>query len=191
MLKKNTIYIIVIIIVILILVGGYFLLMKNKNIDNKKVPPASDKENEKLVESGAVFSLIPPEGSYKVGDKITTSVFLESGDKISGVDAIISYDKEKLEVIGGMVSKESSIFSTWPENKVKGGEIKFSALTAPGKFFSGRGKVATIYFKAIKKGKASVRFIFNKEKPSVFDCNVASNGKDILKEVKDAVYEIK
>ncbi len=190
MINKNLIYIIIILIIVS-LIGSYFLFWKAENKEVKTGLNPKEKVEKNKAENGATLFIEPQKGEYKAGDELRVEVGIDTkGSKVSGADVVISYDSNLLSPIGKRASKEDSVFPIWPENNIKDGKVKFSALTAPGKFFSGKGKIATLYFKALKKGKAKISFIFNKE-PSVFDCNVASKGEDILKGVINGIYTIK
>lgn len=143
----------------------------------------------------ASLLLSPAEGSFKMGETFEVEIKLEAADDIStdGVDVILTFDKEKLEVQGGKLTK-GSLYLQEIINSVdnKEGKIKFSALNPVGigARIKGGGTIATITFKAIKEGTAKVSFDFTPG--SAKDSNVAAHaaGADILTRVVDGEYTI-
>lgn len=187
---QKIIYLILAIVFLLIIIGLLYLFFK------PQVPPKSFQSTQKekiekiLEEERVILKLNPQKGSYLKGEPFSVEIILESEDRgISGVDVLLSYNLEILELINQEADREGSIFSVWPMNQLENGILKFSALTQPGRLFSGQGKVATLHFRGKKEGSAQVSFLF--KKGSTTDTNVAGNGQDILEEVINGIYQIK
>ncbi len=139
----------------------------------------------KDLDKKAVLSLITQEKEVAVGETVNVSIYLDTqGKLVDGVDVILKYDTIILKAKDKEV-KKGEVFSNVMTNEIdqKTGLIKFSALSQPGQTFSGTGTLVTLNFKALRSGQTAIAFVF--EKGSTEETNVASQGKDILKEVKN------
>ena len=140
------------------------------------------------VTSNVSLSLESQNTELQVGDEVTANIMIDTDNKeISGVDIVITYDAQALELVGEIDSTDS-VFSIWPMKLASQGSITFSALVMPGQSFTGLGKIASLKFKALKPGETEVYFVF--EPDSTQDTNAAFNGQDLLDKVINAVYNI-
>lgn len=140
-----------------------------------------------LALANASLSFSPALESVMVGDSFEVDIVLDTGGvETDGVDLIISYDELKLEaknaVLGGLYDNKIN------EDVSQSGKIVLQAVSDVGSSFLGRGGVATINFKAIAGGLAQVSFEMMGE--STTDCNVNSDGEDILASVSNGTYTI-
>jgi len=125
----------------------------------------------------------------ETGQEFQAHIMINTNDKeISGVDILMEYDEQAIQVIHAIDATES-VFPIWPMRTAENGKISMSALVVPGQTFSGQGKIATLWLKALKPGKTSISFVF--EKDSTEDTNAAFNGKDLLDKVINAKFNIK
>ena len=142
----------------------------------------------KEIPSNVNLSLEPDNADVQVNEEITADIMIDTDNKeISGVDIVIQYDVQVLELVGEIDSTDS-VFSIWPMKLASQGSITFSALVMPGQSFSGLGKIASLKFKALKPGETDVYFVF--EPGSTQDTNAAFEGQDLLDRVVNAVYNI-
>jgi len=167
----------------------------------ERFEPIKKKVTSSLTKKPVVASLTLTKGatSYKVGDSFEVGVTLDTqGNKTVGTDLVISYDKDKLEVVDAEAAKEGiqikggSLYDTVATNKAikKEGKIYFAAIASPGKpEFSGKGVLATIKFKAVKAGEALVQA--DHKIGSTIDSNVVTAAqKDILTRVENSLVSI-
>lgn len=100
--------------------------------------------------------LTPASGSYILGQGFSVKiVVVTGGEYINAVSTNLSYPTDLLEVRG--VSTNGSFITIWAENNVGDGNIRVSGgLPTPG--FNGEGLIATVNFKVLKPGQASIRF---------------------------------
>jgi hypothetical protein len=136
---------------------------------------------------GASLSFSPASESVMVGESFEVDVVLDTGGlETDGVDFLISYDETKLEA-------KNAVLGDLYDNKInedvsQPGKIVLQAVSDVGSSFVGTGEVATINFKAIAGGLAQVSFEMMGE--STTDCNVNSEGEDILASVSNGAYTI-
>lgn len=160
-----------------------------------------------LTNRKVALSLTSDKNEYHIGDIAKISVLIDTlGRKTPGVDIILAYNPEFLEISGKIKSKikgkekvkpedyldiSSSRFDTFPYMSIDLDKslISFSALMLPLQDFQGSGEIASLNFKTLKSGATQVKFIF--ERKSTTDSNVAFAGKDILTSVKDLEINIK
>jgi hypothetical protein len=98
----------------------------------------------------------PASGSYKVGDKVTASVMVDTGgDPINAGEGTVTYSTDILEYQS--VSTSGSIFTFWTNGPSAGsGNVAFGGgLSHPGYTGSG-GKLLTVTFKAKAAGAGLV-----------------------------------
>ena len=137
--------------------------------------------------AGASLSFSPATESLMVGDSFEVNVVLDTGGvETDGVDIIITYDDLKLEA-------KNAAFGDLYDNKINedvsaSGKIVLQAVSDVGSGFVGTGTVATLNFKAVAGGMAQVSFDMIGE--STTDCNVNSDGEDILASVSNGSYTI-
>jgi hypothetical protein len=143
---------------------------------------------------GAQLSLVADQRLYKVNDTFEVDVVLSTSDQeIMGTDVQLSYNPKvlRLEMAGssadpGMryLDTKHSVFSSFlgVESDSNSGLFKFSALMNPGERLARGGEVVTLKFKAVGKGNADLKFVY--EPKNTTDTNVAaSSGKDVLNDV--------
>jgi len=137
--------------------------------------------------AGASLSFSPATQSVMVGDSFEVDVVLDTGGvETDGVDILISYDEMKLE------AKNAALGDLF-DNKInedvsQPGKIVLQAVSDVGSGFVGTGTVATLNFKAVAGGMAQVSFDMIGE--STIDCNINSDGEDILASVSNGSYTI-
>lgn len=191
--NKKLLYVILGLIILVELIAAYFYLVLPTQKEKQLPLPAPAK-----VATTSLF-LAPASGNYQLGESFDVSVNLDT-DKVKtvGVDLVITYDKNKLEVVDSDIKKvgtqiqEGSLYDTYPANLVdeKNGKINFGSNASPGKPpFSGSGSFAVIKFKSKGVGTAKVTIDFT---PGVTtDSNVTtSDSKDILAKVENATFTI-
>jgi hypothetical protein len=187
--EKITITVALLLVLLALLAIFTFLIKKPASPQKTANLPQEHKQIVKL-------SLAALQKEYKVGDEIKVSVFIDSGGRIvDGLDVILRYNPAYLEVEGGekFLDSSDSVFSVFPSSKIdpQKGKIVFSALATPPKGkFEGKGRVASISFKAKKKGETEISFVFAPS--STIDTNVSSfsESKDILEKVENLKLKI-
>jgi hypothetical protein len=142
--------------------------------------------------SQATLSLNPSVKSLKVGDIFQVDIELDTkGNDTDGVD--IHYLHYNPSLLKALSVQEGNLY---PITDVKAidnanGTIDFSQTTAGGTTFNGTGTVATVSFKALSKGTATLNFDFTPGDTT--DSNVSKAGgahEDILSAVSGATYTI-
>ena len=170
---------------IVILFGVVELLWANSYLGPVQLPFRPSKAAE-----GAVLSLDPSQKVVSAGEEFEVSLSLDTnGVKTSGVDVIISYNPDVLEVVE---VRPGILFQKYPVNEAAEGKIGFSAAAVPPRAFSGQGTLAYLKFKALRPGTAFLQFAF--EKGATSDSNVVkagSFGQDVLDKVINAFYLVK
>jgi len=136
--------------------------------------------------SAYLFILAPVEAAYLKFDKATTSVtagstftlnaVVDAGiDQITSTDMWILYDPTLIEA----QSASSGAFFPAVTNNLSSGKTYIAGLiTTPGTYMTGVGTVATITFRALKNGTATV----------AYDCRTdASNSSKVIKNAVDPI----
>lgn len=146
--------------------------------------------------TSATLALSPASGSYATGDIFSVNIVLNTqGSQIQGVDIVyLNYNPVLLEVqdddagVAGAQIAQGALMATTALNSVDAGSgrIGFSQVTTSGVSYAGSGALATVRFKALSEGTASVTF--NVTSGSTVDTNVASNGADILASATGGSY---
>lgn len=138
-----------------------------------------------LLTSGAELSLAPVRGAYGEGKAFSVDVVLLAKDPVNTVGVTLEYDPTLLEVLG--ISKKGSVVNLWIEEPSYDeglGSVRFSGgITLP-KGFTGKGKLATILFRARTLGEARVK---------ITNANVLAHdgsGTDILLHTYSGVFAI-
>ena len=108
--------------------------------------------------SGVKLFLEPDSGVYVVGEEFSTKVLIDSGvSPISAIDGALSFDPEKLEVVG--VTLDESVLTDWPlapQFSNSDGSVRWSGISTLGS--SGTRTVFSVKFRALINAPASVRF---------------------------------
>ncbi|MBI5913295.1 hypothetical protein HY839_02540 [Candidatus Azambacteria bacterium] len=147
---------------------------------------------------GATLSLSPATGTYQTGSIITAQIVLDTqGAPIEGADIrYLNYNPALLEVqdenagIAGVQISPGTRMPTTAANTVDVslGRIAFSQVISGNTTFTGSGVLATVRFRVLAPGNASVTFNFTPGNTA--DTNIASAGADILTSVTNAVYTL-
>jgi peptidoglycan hydrolase-like protein with peptidoglycan-binding domain len=119
------------------------------------------------------------------------------GQPIDGVDIqALNYNPYNLQLIDadvlapGVQIQAGSLMPNTVANSVDtmNGKIVFSQITNGGSTYTGSGTLATMTFKALIAGTASISFNFTPG--ATTDSNVASQGNDILSSVANGTFTI-
>lgn len=139
----------------------------------------------------ATLTVTPASQNVNIGDTVTVNINLDTqGQAIDGVDVhYLNYNPYFLQFQGTQVTP-GTLMPTTLVNSVDttNGRIDFSQVTSNGSHYTGSGVLATMTFKALVAGTANLTLDFTQGKTT--DCNVASNGNDILSSASNATYTI-
>ncbi len=150
------------------------------------------------VASAATLSVSPAQQTVKTGEVFTVTVRLDTqGTSIDGVDLrYLTFNPSLLQVqdanssqAGVQITPDSLMALTVlnsADNSM--GKIAFSQVATGGTKYKGSGILATISFKAVAGGTASL--MFNHTPKSTTDSNVAAAGEDVLTAVINGSYTI-
>ncbi len=148
--------------------------------------------------SAATLSLSPASQNLNVGDTLTVNVLLDTGGSaIDGVDIqALNYNPYYLQLqdsdgaTSGVQVTAGSLMSNTLANSADttNGKVVFSQVTSGGTTYNGNGTLATLNFKALVAGTATLSFTFTAG--ATTDTNVASAGNDILTSVTNGSYVI-
>lgn len=146
------------------------------------------------ISSGKIALLADKKG-YKVGDDVVVLARISTGGySIIGTDLVLHYPPKALKATNASI-KAGKIFSEFPMKEVDetSGTIRISGISSERvkRGFNGVGVFATITFKAITPGKASVTVDF--QPGNTADSNIidTKDSKDILSEVFSLELDIK
>lgn len=148
----------------------------------KKPPVATSK-----ISKTAVLSLEAREDKVTAGKNFSVGIILDpQGARVDAVDVVLSYDPSKLEALQ---VTPGGIFSTYPVQSVGEGVVKLSGFTLPDKSgqvvaVTKKGVMGTVAFRAKTAGTAEINF----KRDQVV---VASEGKDVLKEVVPLLVKVR
>ncbi len=182
-----------IVIALLSALGLYlFIVIAEQDTSSMQGAPTND--------TVASLRLVADKPAYAVGDEVFVTALLSTNRRTSGVDIVIQFDPDYLELIHGTATAlglsspaavyfaeaRPPIYENFPYAKLeRQGEMmtfSFSAITKPLETFKGGGPVATLRFKALKPGVTVIDIISDEKRPQ--DSNVAFEGRDILTEVE-------
>ncbi len=165
-------------------------------VTNRK--SAGEVANSQALQSNAsvvppTLSLSPESGQFEFVQNATypVGIVLDSGGKsVDGVDVVITYDPQKVQIVGGKVNP-TNVFSEVPLNQVntQTGTIRFSALTFDPQPVT--GVVGTFSFRPLSAGE--VNFVLVYSQGATTDSNIAEHGSasDVLGNVMNATYLFK
>lgn len=215
--KKNSGFvnnwIIIAALAIIAVIGGLVYYAKGPVSDITKpekeiVVEEKEKEIQKLESEMVIMKLSADKSEYNLNELVNVDISLALADKQTpGVDVLVKYDPKVLELqkisgsklsTSGKVSDPKQIlktvnssFETFPYLKadIVEGSIFFSALDKAKEYVTGDVNVASIVFKAIKKGDAKISLASDKSKS--LDTEVFYMGNAILDKVTDAEMVIK
>ena len=111
--------------------------------------------------SAASFSLSPATGIFTTQNNITVSVDVNTDQAINGVEGVIQFPTDKLEVVS--INKNRSIMSLWVQeptfsNAGQFGVIQFAAIKLNPGYVGSKGNVIDIIFRVKDIGVANVSF---------------------------------
>jgi hypothetical protein len=186
---------IIVVVIVLVVVGVVALQMSksqptdnntntNNNNTNTNNPPPPAGDNTSSSGTGPTLALTPTSKSATVNEEFTIDLMLDTmGTAIDGIDVFsIRFNPAILQVVdsntttaGVQIGAEALIPRT-VSNKVDNakGTIQLSQITDGGNSYTGKGKIATIRFKAKAKGSSDLTFDFTKG--STTDTNVSGGG---------------
>lgn len=102
----------------------------------------------------------PSVGSFSVGETFSVSINIASdGKPINAVSGTLIFPKDKMSVLS--VSKSGSVINFWPEDPSflsSSGEVSFEGIILNPGFLGQSGKIATVFFRAEKEGRADLVF---------------------------------
>lgn len=140
--------------------------------------------------NAATLSLSPLKSSVLIGGTFNVDIYLDTtGANTDGIDIkYLNFNPALLEV------QQILPGTLYPSTQVNNfdnaaGTINFSQITTGGSTYNGSGTLATITFKAIATGKATLTFDF--ELDNTTDTNVASAGVDVLMDADGGSYKIR
>jgi len=138
----------------------------------------------------ASLSISPNSGSFSKDQTFSVDILMDTDNLITaGADIILKYDPSFLEVIA--IDTQESVFKNFVQKKItEDGKIVISALAPPKEGIKGKGKIASITFKGIKRGKTKVYFVYTKGLTDDTNLSEFGTGEDILKKVINAQYQI-
>ena len=147
---------------------------------------------------GATLSMSPASGTYQAGNVITAQIRVDTqGAPIEGVDIrYLNYDPAFFEVqdenasVSGVQITPGTLMPNTVANTVNTtlGRIEFSQVISGNTAFIGSGVLATVRFKVLAPGSATVSF--NAVQGNTADTNIASGGVDILTSALPAIYTL-
>ena len=146
----------------------------------------------------ASLALSPQTALLAAGDIFLAAITLDTkGNAVDGVDIFyLNYNPSLLEVqdddsvMSGTQIDQGSLMPNTLLNSVdaSSGKISFSQVADASSSYVGVGTLATVRFKALAAGTASVTFDF--VSGNTADTNAASDGVDILTAVTNGTYTI-
>ncbi len=112
------------------------------------------------VEAASLY-INPKTAAYDSGTHFTVSVMVSTNQSMNGVDAVVQFPTEKLQVIS--ISKQHSIFNLWVQepsfdNLGPIGTVHMQAVKLNPGFVGSDGKILDIVFKVKEVGLAEITF---------------------------------
>ncbi len=148
--------------------------------------------------SAATLSISPATSSVVVGSDFSVDILLDTeGVPVDGVDIIyLNYNPSQIQIqdantsLAGIQITPGTLMSSTLVNTTNesSGRVTFSQVSTGGTRYNGSGTLASISFKALTTGTASL--VFNFTPGLTTDSNVASNQIDILDTVTNGSYVI-
>lgn len=176
-----------------------FITIAEDDIAGMPAAPAND--------TVASLRLSADSPAYNTGDEVLITVLLATNRRTSGVDVVIQFDPDYLELVRGtgttldlggpaalyFTQTKFPVYENFPYAKLERDGDKmtfsFSAITKPLETFKGGGAIATLAFQALKPGVTAVNIISDERKQR--DSNVAFEGKDVLTDVEGVSITIR
>lgn len=106
----------------------------------------------------ASLYLSPGTGTYKVGDTITATIYVEStGQAMNAVSGTVSVPTDSFDIVG--VSNSGSIVNFWVQEPVRQGtSATFEGVVLNPGYSGPAGKIATVTLRAKRTGTGSLSF---------------------------------
>lgn len=167
--------------------AGWYLTKSKPASENTPNTNQTSQTNDK---DKNILSVQTANVELKVNDEFTVEIMVQSSLPTDGMDVILSYDPNILEVVLKNADTNpvvvDSIYSDYPVNKLDKdlGRISLSGISSKDGGVVANGKVGSIVFKTKSAGKTQINFDFKND--STVDSNLVETktGKDILTEVK-------
>lgn len=167
-------------LIVEIIYAGWSLFPKSTN-----TPLSVVQSKQTAGQSAARISLTTPKQNFQVGEAVPVLVTINSGSKaISGVDFIVQYDPETLEITDKDL-KAGSALDEYPFRSVdpEQGLVSISGISSLGNAFSGIGEFATLNFRAKGTGQTTLLISFEKNTTVASNLVDANSSQNILEEV--------
>lgn len=200
--KVYILYALALLIIIGELVWAYTSLYKKSIIPeqlykNVNTTAEVDLESQESSLSGSI-KVKSPRASLKVGEKMTVTVYVDSGGKSTdGTDLIINYDPKLLSIDTIGPDKKamaiSDIYNEYPSNSIddKKGIIAVSGIANDSNGMVVNGILGSIIFTAKSAGKSTISVEFTPNIVSESNIIETKTGKDLLGQVQNLEVEIK
>ena len=141
--------------------------------------------------AAASLSLSPASASKNIGDVFNVDIVVDTGgDPAAGVSAIVNYDNTRLTAVQGTAGTVLAGAPLTNTINSSTGTIQYDTGNLSNNF-TGRGTVATIQFRALAVGSATVNYVFNPN--STVNSSIvaaASSPTNLLTTVNGGVYTI-
>lgn len=133
----------------------------------------------------AKISLNAAKTTFRVNEVVPVTVAIDTGGRsIDGVDLIVQFDPETLEITKAGLEK-GDIIDEYPlmSVDVDSGLVSISGISNLGGSFAGKGEFATLNFKAKQAGSTSLTVNFEKDTTTASNLIEINTSKNILEEV--------
>ena len=144
-----------------------------------------------MIARAATLSVSPSSGTFIVGAPFTVQLVLDTqGSSTQGVDVHdLRFNSSLLQVSGAQIAS-GSLPGTVVANVVdnQSGSVDFSEVFSASTTYSGAGILASVTFRPIAPGTASVSFDYTPS--STTDSNVANGGSDLLSGVTNGSFTV-
>lgn len=193
--SKKIILVVLAILLVLESLWAISFIKGSKKITSQTAVP--EKPKEKI----ASITLEPASIETKIGQQFIVKVNVDTNNRtVNGVDAVIDYDPEFLEVVDqddqtpGVQAKAGDLFNKLLVNDVNpvDGMINLTAsiISPDAKPVSGKGTLASITFVPKQEGATRLITIFDYTKTNTSNVMEAKTSKSILTNVSDATIKI-
>lgn len=196
--NKNKKIILVVLAILLVLESLWaisFIKGTTKTTTSKTTTP--EKPKQKI----ASITLDPANSETKVGQELTVKINVDTNNReVNGVDAVIKYDPQFLEVVDSenqtpsIQVQNGGLFDTLLINDVNPVEgtinITASRISPDQKPVSGKGTLALVTFIAKQEGATRLVTVFDYTKTNTSNVMEAKTSNNILTTVSDASVKI-
>lgn len=177
-----------IVLVLVVVLGAGYLALKPDNENPVIIQPPQVEEPARV----ATLTIEPTNTQLTPNESQEFKIIVDTSEaSVDGVDALLKFDPEFLELIDKF-DTSNSVFSSFPLNTIDAeqGTATLSALVDPGTTFTGSGEVARFTASASKATDSNVHLTLFFAPGETTDSNVASQGYDILGSVTNAALTI-